>query len=179
MPFRSILRRSEIDGYFERSHLCPRDVARLCGNQFIWNSGRKFSQTTGRHSCTIPIKVVGRLFGRATSLGDRRLLWNSDRKFGQTISGHFCTIHIKGLDDCSVGLRRSEIDGYFSDRKFSQTIGRHFLCDPYHSGWLPFRSSLCRSEIDGDFKQGERCRCWQRARAIRSAAMLHTNSVGH
>ena len=79
------LRRSEIDGYFERSHLCPRDVARLCGNQFIWNSDRKFIQNTGSHSCTIPITAVGCLFGRATSLGDRRLLW----------------------------LRRSEIDGYF------------------------------------------------------------------
>ena len=28
------LRRSEIDGYF-CSHLCPRDVARLCGDQFL------------------------------------------------------------------------------------------------------------------------------------------------
>ena len=79
------LRRSEIDGYFERSHLCPRDVARLCGNQFIWNSDRKFIQNTGSHSCTIPITAVGCLFSRATSLGDRRLLW----------------------------LRRLEIDGYF------------------------------------------------------------------
>ena len=120
MPVRSILRRSEIDGYF---------------------SDRKFSQTIGRHFLYDPY--------------------------------HNGWLAVRSI------LRRSEIDGYFSDRKFSQTIGRHFLCDPYHSGWLPFRSSLCRSEIDGDFKQGERCRCWQRARAIRSAAMLHTNSVGH
>ena len=58
------LRRSEIDGY---------------------SSGASLRGASGEDLVAIGIEFVGCLFGRATSLGDRRLLW----------------------------LRRLEIDGYF------------------------------------------------------------------
>ena len=59
------LRRLEIDGHFESPTLC---------RPFSGNSDRKFDQAIGGHFLTIQIKTIGCLFGRATSLGDRRLL---------------------------------------------------------------------------------------------------------
>ena len=138
------LRRSEIDGYFERSHLCPRDVARLCGNQFIWNSDRKFIQNTGSHSCTIPITAVGCLFGRATSLGDRRLRFRGVVA-GTQWKGPLFRSESNLFGACSVGLRRSEIDGYFGYVAWRSTTTLAASLGDRRLLWLR------RLEIDGYF----------------------------
>ena len=72
------LRRSEIDGYFLSvglcSHLCPRDVGAILWRLGFENSDRKFGRAIVGRLLTIEITAIGCLFGRATSLGDRRLL---------------------------------------------------------------------------------------------------------
>ena len=59
------------------------------------NSDRKFTRAIGLHFLTIQITTIGDLFGRATSLGDRRLLFKIlDRRFARAIGRHFLAIQI-------------------------------------------------------------------------------------
>ena len=67
------LRLSEIDGYLKWPSLFQRCSPTLC-SLVSRNSDRKFDLAFGGHSRTIQINMIGRRFGRAASLGDRRPL---------------------------------------------------------------------------------------------------------
>ena len=103
------------------SHLCPRDVGAILWRLGFENSDRKFGRANVGRLLTIEITAIGCLFGRATSLGDRRLLFvRSDfvAISGSQVRSCHCWAVIydrksQRLDACSDGLRRSEIDGHF------------------------------------------------------------------
>ena len=98
------LRRSEIDGYLD-IHLCPRDEARLCANQFLI------------------IQIVSSII---------------------PLSGHYLRSESKRLVACSVGLRRSEIDGYF---KKEISAAEDF--------YLSFVVAACQASVDAGGLMGE------------------------
>ena len=57
------------------SHLCSRDVGATLWRLGFENSDRKFGRANVGPLFAIEITAIGCLFGRATSLGDRRLLF--------------------------------------------------------------------------------------------------------
>ena len=81
---------------------------------------------------TIRISAVGSPFGRATSLGDRRLLC-LDRKFTRAIGRHFLTIRIS-----AVG----------SPRGRATSLGDRRLLWPWHSAYAPLAVVFVHGDFD-------------------------------
>ena len=83
------------------SHLCPQRCSPTLWRLVFENSDRKFGHAIVAPLLTIGITVVGRRFGRATSLGDRRLLFGNSV---EPLDGRVLRLELRRLGTSSVGI---------------------------------------------------------------------------